>query len=79
MLRLVRFLALHDPIAMILGILHLAFFGLHSLLHLKLVGDIDTFLNSRTLLNGFEPVLHLGEGLGGYAGPFGPLGIFIRW
>jgi len=73
MLPLLLLLALHDPIAMMLRIIFFAFLRFHRLFHLKLVRHVYSLVHSWSLLDGFEPDLHLREWLGGDASPLRPV------
>jgi len=73
MLLLVRLLALHDPSTSFLSILLRLLLGSHDSLQLKLVGDVDSLLNSGTGVDDLHPLLNGRKRLGLDASPGTPI------
>lgn len=63
----------NDPITMMFRILLLALLRLHSLLHLKLVRNINSLLHRRPLLNILQPRFHVWIRFKRNPCPFGPV------
>lgn len=63
----------NNPITMMFRILLLALLRLHSLLHLKLVRNINSLFHRRPLLNILQPRLHMWIGFERNPCPFSPV------
>lgn len=63
----------NNPITMMFRILLLPLLRLHSLLHLKLVRNINSLFHRRPLLNILQPRLHMWIGFKRNSCPFGPV------